>query len=161
MIGEHGDKRFEALVSTRLGYALEACGDRILAKKMYERGKALHEQMGQVYYAMNAIAGLARLAKGMDDAVTAFAHAQTVWETLEGKETDATTETALALRTCYSIFGHQNDGRANDVLATACNQLNRRAATIDNPDQVARFWQLADHRFFRDAARAADATGTG
>ena len=152
LIEGHGDKRFEALVSTRLGYALEACGDRILAGQMYERGKALHEEMGQKYYAMNALAGLARLAEHRDDAGTAFTSAQTVWETLEGKEMDVTTETALTLRTCYSIFGRQNDSRANDILATACNQLNRRAATIDDP---------AQRRAFLAACRSPFLSGCG
>ena len=74
------------------------------------------------------------------------------------KEMDATTETACTLRTCYTIFSDQNDARAREVLEVACNQLNRRAATIDDPEQVARFWQLADHRFFREAARVRDAS---
>jgi DNA-binding SARP family transcriptional activator/tetratricopeptide (TPR) repeat protein len=158
LIEDHGDKRFEALVSTRLGYALEACGDRRLAGKMYRRGKALHEQMGQIHYAMNALAGLARLAERREDGLTAFAHAQTVCETLKGKEMDATTETACTLRTCYTVFRDQNDARAREVLEVACNQLNRRAATIDDPEQVARFWRLADHRFFQEAARVRDAS---
>ena len=153
LIEGHGDLRFEALVSTRLGYALEATGQLDDAGQMYAHGYDLHRQMAQDYYALNALAGSARVANQQDDTVTALTYAKTIWETIADRETDATVETARTLRTCYTIFRQQNDPRWQNVLDAACTQLQRRVDTIDSPAHVTRFWQLADHRFFREEMR--------
>lgn len=153
LIANHGDVRFEAFVRTRLGYVLEASGQLDAAHKQYVQGRTLHDQMSQHYYAMNALAGLARVAMRQGDNATAYAHAQTVWQIIGGKETDATVETARTLRTCYEIFQQQGDPQAAAVLDTAVAQLRRRAATIDDAEHRAQFWQLADHRFFQEAIK--------
>jgi tetratricopeptide (TPR) repeat protein len=151
LIEGHGDLRFEAQVSTRLGYVLAASGQADRARRMYEHGYTLHREMGQHYYALNALAGLARLAELQGDEITAFAHGRTIWETIAGKPTDATIETARTLRTCYSIFRQHGDPQAAEILRTASAQLHRRAGTIAEPEHVEQFWQLADHRFFQEA----------
>lgn len=152
LIENHGDLRFEALVSTRLGYALEALGQPDDARRMYVRGRDLHERMEQRYYAMNALAGSARVADWQGDHATALAHVRTIWGTIAGQEMDATVETARTLRTCYTIFLENNDPRAADVMNMALAQLHRRAETIDEPEHVTQFWQLADHSFFQKVA---------
>ncbi|MCB9157177.1 MAG: AAA family ATPase [Caldilineaceae bacterium] len=160
LVEGHGDLRFEALARTRLGYALAASGQLDEAHKQYEQGCTLHNQMGQHYYALNALAGSAQVAAHQGDHATALAHAQTVWQTIAGQETDATVETARTLRTCYEIFQQHGDPQVDEVLNTACAQLRRRVATIDDPDHVAKFWQLDDHRFFKEVANELiDSTG--
>ena len=72
------------------------------------------------------------------------------------EEADATVETVRTLRTCYSVFRREGDPRADEVLAAACEQLERRASTIDEADHIARFWALADHRFFQEIATEDD-----
>ena len=62
LTSDYGDIRSQALANTRLGYALEAIGELADAYRHYVRGRDLHQQMGQDYYAMNALAGLARIA---------------------------------------------------------------------------------------------------
>ena len=57
----YGDLRLEAIVRTRLGYVLEETGRLNAAEKLYARGHDLHNEMGQRYYAMNALAGCAPL----------------------------------------------------------------------------------------------------
>jgi ATP/maltotriose-dependent transcriptional regulator MalT len=151
LIQGYGDLRFEALVSTRLGYALEAGQAPDDAQPLYERGQLLHEQMGQYHYALNARAGLARLAAQQGHDTAALEHVQNIWDTLRGRSTDATVETARTLRTCYTIFRQHDDPRATEILNTAHAQLRRRAATIDDPWIVTRFWELTDHRFFQEA----------
>ena len=152
LIEGHGDLRFQALSSTRLGYVLESSGQLDAACEQYKRGRKLHAQMGQHYYATNALAGAAQVAMHRGDSATALAHVQTVWQTIGGKETDATVETARTLRTCHEIFQGQGEPHAAEVLDTARTQLRRRASTIDDPDHLAQFWQLADHRFFQEVA---------
>ncbi|HRW09104.1 MAG TPA: BTAD domain-containing putative transcriptional regulator [Caldilineaceae bacterium] len=152
LIANHGDLRFEAFVRTRLGYALEASGQLDAACQQYAQGRTLHDQMSQHYYAMNALAGSARVAMRQGDSAIALALAQTVWQTIGGQETDATVETARTLRTCYEIFQQQGEPQAVEVLDTAVAQLRRRAASIDDPEYLAQFWQLADHRFFQEVA---------
>ncbi len=158
LLEEHRDLRYVALVCTRLGYVLESSGQLDAACQQYEQGRQLHDQMGQHYYAMNALAGLARVAARRGDDATALAHAQTIWQTIGGQETDATVETARTLRTCYDIFRQHGDPQAADVLETASAQLRRRAATIDDPEHLTLFWHLGDHRFFQELAFRVNST---
>ena len=146
---EHGDLRHEALASTRLAYILEADNQVNDAFLRYERGCDLHNQMGQVYYAMNAVAGLARIAflRGNND--TALDHVVAIWKTIGNKEMDATIETARTLRTCYTILDAHNDPCADAVLAMAWAQLQHRVSTIVDPAHMEHFWQIEDHRFFQ------------
>ncbi len=149
LLDGYSDLRFEALANTRLGYVREAMGQLYEAQICYEQGRDLHEQMGQRYYAMNALAGLARIAALQGEDETALDHVTTIWKTISGKEMDATIETAHTLRTCYTIFEAHGDSRADAVLAMALEQLQRRVSTIDDPAHVEQFWQREDHRFFQ------------
>ena len=148
---QHDDQRYRAWANTRLGYVLEALGDLAGAGEHYARGCELHACMGQHFYALNALAGEARLAAQSGDGVAALAHAGTIWETLAGQEPDATVETARTLRTCYTILRADGDPRAPAVVKATFDQLCARSATIDNPEHVERFWQLDDHRLIAQA----------
>ena len=148
---QHDDQRYRAWANTRLGYVLEALGDLAGAGEHYARGCELHACMGQHFYALNALAGTARLAVQGGDGATALSHAGAIWQTLAGQEPDATVETARTLHTCYSILWAAGDPRAPAVLAAAFDQLRARAATIDNPEHVERFWQLDDHHLIAQA----------
>ena len=150
LLDGYGVLRFEALALTRLGYVLEAMNHLTEAGECYERGCELHHQMGQHYLAMNAQAGLARIAALRDNNESALDRAVTIWETIAGKETAATIETVRALRTCYTVFEAHDDPRAMDILTMAHDQLQRRVSTIDNHDHIEQFWQLDDHRFFHE-----------
>ncbi|NJN83264.1 MAG: tetratricopeptide repeat protein [Caldilineaceae bacterium] len=154
LVTTSGDLRYEAFTRTRLGYVYEAIGQHEDAKPMYERGRALHDQMGQHYYALNALAGSARIAELQGDDATAYAHTTTIWETIAGQEMDATIETARTLRTCCTIFLEHDDPRTADVLDMTLAQLRYRASTIDDPEHVEQFWQIDDHRFFHEIADA-------
>jgi ATP/maltotriose-dependent transcriptional regulator MalT len=145
-----GELRFEALVNTRIGYILEACGRSDEAYVLYERSRELQARMGQHYLATNALAGIARIERQRGQHDLALDHAAIVWNAIGGQEADATIETARALGTCYTIFDAYSDPRASAVLAMAWQQLQRRASTIDDPHRVEQFWQLDDHRFFRE-----------
>ncbi len=152
LITGHGDLRFEALVSTRLGYVLEALGRMPEAIERYAHGHALHTQMGQFAYAHNALAGLARIAALQGEATTALSHAQTIWQALDQQPLESTVESTRTLRTCYTIFRSQENAPCAAAVRTrAINQLERRVATIDDPAEVEQFWALEDHRFFRNA----------
>ncbi|MCB0158592.1 MAG: AAA family ATPase, partial [Caldilineaceae bacterium] len=123
-----GDLRLRARACTRLGYVLEATQYPQEALEKYRAGFELHRSMEQHFYAMNARAGLARLAITQGDNDAALAHVTAIWETIGGKEVDATIETAHMLRTCHTIFAEHQDPRADAVLAMAWEQLQRRAA---------------------------------
>ena len=105
--------------------------------------------MEQHYYAMNALAGLARVARQQGDEELSYQRALTVWETMRGQPVDATMETTLTYRTCHEIFVDHQDLRAPIILETAMNQLQARAATIDELEHVKLFWQIPDHRYFQ------------
>ncbi len=149
LLDGYGDLRFEALANTRLGYVLEAMGQLAEGATCYKRGRHLHDQMGQHYYAMNALSGLARIAALQGDHDAAFGLVVTVWETIGGQEMDATIETARTLRTCFAIIRHHGDSRADAVFKMALGQLQQRASTIDDPDHIDQFWRIEDHRFFQ------------
>ncbi len=145
-----GELRFDALVNTRIGYILEAGGRSNEAYVLYGWSRELQVRMGQHYLATNALAGIARIERQRGQHDVALDHAATIWNTIGGQEADATIETARTLGTCYTIFDAHSDPRAAAVLAMAWQQLQRRVSTIDDPDRVEQFWQLDDHRFFRD-----------
>ncbi len=153
---ENGDLRLTALASTRLGYVLEETGQLEGAAKLYACGFDLHHRMEQIYYAMNARAGLARISILQNEKRAALEHVAAIWETIGSKEMDATIETARTLRTCYAIFEALGDSRADAVLAMALEQLQRRVSTIDDPQHVEQFWQIEDHCFFLDVAARGD-----
>lgn len=155
---KHGDLRFEGLVRTRLGYVYEAMGQLADANDMYERGYALHSQMEQHYYALNSLAGSARVARRTGNIAVADDLVETIWQAIEGKSTDATVETAMTLRTCYQVFAENDDPRQYDVVRMAWDQLRRRAESIDASEYRNQFWQLAPHAFFREVAAEADMT---
>lgn len=145
-----GGLRFDALVQTRIGYLLEASGRSDEAYALYEQSRELQARMGQHYLATNALAGLARIERQHGQHDIALDYAATIWHTIGGQDVDATIETARTLRTCYTIFDAHNDPRADAVAAMAMNQLRRRASSIDEPADVERFWQIEDHRFFKE-----------
>ncbi len=153
---EIGNLRLKALACTRLGYVLESTGRLGEAFEKYDAGCDLHHRMEQHYYAMNARAGLARIAASQGDNDTALDHVAIIWKTIGGKEMDATIETARTLRTCYTIFHAHGDPRADEVLAMALEQLHRRVSSIDDPAHVEHFWQIEDHRFFLEVAARGD-----
>lgn len=152
LLEEHGDLRFEALVNTRLGYVEEAMGRLENACNRYARGYALHRQMGQDFYALNSLAGTARLDRLRGDCAAALSHVRSIWEAVGSSSTDATTETAMTLRTCYTVLAEHDDPHTEEVLRYAWAQLSRRAGTIDEPEHLAQFWALADHEFFHKLA---------
>ena len=145
-----GDLRLKARASIRLGYALEADGLQKDPREQYESGCDLHHRMEQHYYAMNARAGMARIAALQGDYDAALDHVVTIWKTIGNKEMDATIETTRTLRTCYTIFDAHRDSRADAVLTMARAQLKRRVLTISDPAHVDQFWQLEDHRYFHN-----------
>ncbi|MFN2202803.1 MAG: hypothetical protein ACK2UO_16515, partial [Caldilineaceae bacterium] len=143
-----GDIRQEALDSVRLGYLEESRQRWPEAARAYKRGFEGHALMEQHNYAMNGLAGLARVAREQGDEELSYQHAVTVWETLRGQPVDATIETTRTYRTCYEIFVDHRDPRAAVVLKAAVNQLQARATTIDELEHVKLFWQVPDHRYF-------------
>ncbi len=152
LVHGHGDLRFEALICTRLGYVYEVTDQLENASNGYRRGYDLHNQMEQYYYAMNALAGSARVAQRLGANAVALDRVETIWRSIEGQSIDATVETAMTLRTCYCVFDMSSDPRKDDVLRMAWAQLCRRADSVDDGEYLERYWQLAPHAFFRRLA---------
>ncbi len=155
LVEAHGDLRFEALVRTRLGYVYEALGQLEDARDSYKRGNELHSQMEQHYYALNALAGSARVALLSGNPTVALDQVETIWKSIEDKSISATVETAMTLRTCYSVFVDSDDPRQEDVFDMAWSQLTLRADSINEPEFRAKFWSLTPHKFFREVAAEA------
>ncbi len=155
LVEGHGDLRFEALVRTRLGYVYEETGELAEACESYRRGYELHSQMQQNYYALNALAGSARVASRRGNSKVTQDHVETIWRSIQGKSIDASVETAMTLRTCYCVFTEQNDARQDKVLSMARAQLRNRSDNIDTVEHQEHFWQLAPHSFFRDGVTQA------
>lgn len=148
MVQGHGDTRFEAHACTRLGYALEAQQQVAAAEAHYHTALALHQQMEQHNYALNAAAGLARIARQRGQATEAVAQAQKICQQLDEATLNATIETMRIYRTCYEILVECDPTLAIRIANMAQRQLDRRAATIADPTQHGLFWQIPDHQFF-------------
>ena len=159
LIEGHGDLRFEALVSTRLGYALEASHQLDDARRMYERGCTLHRADG---------AGLLRPERtGRNGAPGERGKATTPqpWPMprRSGMPSTASAQTQpsklrapCAPATRFSA-NRTIPGRRLFSTPPAPN-FCARAETIDDPEHRGQFWQLADHRFFQEADAQANLT---
>jgi hypothetical protein len=79
---------------------------------------------------METLAGLARVALAQDDLSQAQAHVQEILNHLEEGTLDGTYEPFRVYLTCYRVLETDGDPRAGEILATAYDLLQERAAKI-------------------------------
>ncbi len=108
------------------------------ATEAYRQALAIRREMGQQSLAMEIIAGLARVALMRDDLVQAQAHVDDILCYLDEGALKSVLDGALAPflvhLTCYRVLNANQHPRAKEILETAYQRLQARAAKISHPE---------------------------
>lgn len=113
-----------------LGHTLAAEGKLAEAHQAYTTSLAVWYEVGQSNRAMEAHAGLARVALLQDDHATARAHVEPILAYLDQHALAGTDEPFRIYLTCYQVLQAGHDPRAGQILRTACARLRERADHI-------------------------------
>jgi hypothetical protein len=116
--------------------------------------------MEQFNRSLNPLAGLARIAVDRGETAQAIQIAEQIWTHLQSHTLDRTIEGCRVYLTCYRILKAADDPRADWVLQTVWDQLQRRAATLDDPEWRRRFWQVSEHAAVRTAVTERKSSGS-
>jgi len=143
---EIGARPTQAYTLTFLGHILVGLGDLDGASAAYRRAIALRRELGQLHWALDALAGLTRVALMQANWPQARAAVEEILDYLEANAsstgpgygpagTDSLGEVYL---TCYRVLqvsGMSGDPRARAVLRSASHWLQERAAKIGDEKQ--------------------------
>ncbi|MFC2046168.1 tetratricopeptide repeat protein, partial [Chloroflexota bacterium] len=131
MAQETGERRTEGAMWMKLGHALAGLGLLDEAAKAYWESVTLRRETGWPILALEPLAGLARVALAQGDEAQAQALVEEILEHLEsGGALDGIISPFQVFLTCYCVLEAGGDSRALEILATAHDQLQERAAKI-------------------------------
>ncbi len=146
-----GDSRHLATAHTLIGHALVGLEEYSVAAEHYQQAKELALALEQYNRHLEPMAGLADVALQRSEPAEALAIVEAILEHVETNTLDRTEEGLQVYRTCYRVLRANRDSRAQSILATMYDQLQARAATIDDPEQRRLFWEaMPGHREIRE-----------
>jgi DNA-binding SARP family transcriptional activator/Tfp pilus assembly protein PilF len=117
---------------TYLGHALTGLGHLTEATDAYQRALDLRRELGQHNLTMEPLAGLARIYLAQGDLAQAQKYVVEILNHLKTATLDGTDDPIRVYLTCYHVLRAGQDPRALDVLTTAYNFLQERAAKTSN-----------------------------
>jgi predicted ATPase/class 3 adenylate cyclase len=139
------DQQARALIP--LGGALLGLRRPAAAAAAYQQALRLRRELGQHNLAMEALAGLARVALVGDELAQAGAHVAEILGYLATNTLDGTDEPFRVHMTCYEVLHASHDPRAEMLLRTIHALLRERAAKISDPELRRSFLEnVAAHR---------------
>ena len=136
----------------KLGHAQLGLGHLSEAAEAYQQALNIERRLEQFTLAMEALAGLARVALAQQDLSQAQAHVREVLAYLESNTLEGAWEPFRVYLTCYQVLQAGQDPHAHALLETAYDLLQARAAKIN--DGAARRSFLENVSFHRDIVRA-------
>ncbi len=126
-----GDRRGEAYALTGLGDCLAELGQWAEAAAACQQAVRLRQELHQPHLEMESRACSARAALGQGDLAQAQNHVAAILAYLDaGNSLDGTDEPLRIYLTCYQVLQAHQDGRAEEVLETAHQALQERAARL-------------------------------
>jgi tetratricopeptide (TPR) repeat protein len=139
---EMGERSRQAEALCNLGHARMGLRQLPGAAEAYGQALALRLELEQTNYAMEAVAGLARVALACDDAVEALDYAEQILHHIEttGPAPDSecsfegADEPLRIYLTCYRVLRTNDDARAEEVLEQAHHLLQDLAAKIGDEE---------------------------
>jgi tetratricopeptide (TPR) repeat protein len=134
-----GSPEIRASALTHLGHAQVALSFLPEAAESYRQALTLRQEMGQLHFALEILAGLSRTSLAQGDLAQAQAFAAELLPQLEIEHLYGAREPFRAYLTCYLVLQAGHDSRAEDVLATAYRLLQERAAEIVD-ERLQRFY---------------------
>jgi len=123
-----GVRSCEGYALTRMGYASEGSGNLEEAEAAYRDALALRQELNQLNRAMEVRAGLVRVSLAQGNLIQAQVQVEEILNHLEDQTLDGTVEPLRVYLTCYHALRANQDPRAEDILETAYNLLQSRAA---------------------------------
>jgi adenylate cyclase len=144
---ELGFREFEAYAVTYLAHALAALGNLTEAVDAYRRSLTLRLEMGQPHMATEPLAGLARVCLIQENPSGALAWIEEILTHLESHTLEGTEEPIRVYLTCYRVLAANQDSRASELLNTAYNLLQERAAKMNDEEMRLSYLEnVAAHR---------------
>lgn len=140
-----GDLRYRATALTYQGYALYCLGNLDAAASTFHQAHNLHQEMAQFNRSMGSLSGLARISIDQGDTEQAQKLVDQICTHLQTHPLDRTIEGCRVYLATYRVLRALNDPRAGMILHTVWDQLQRRAASIDDPVWLRHFWQVTEH----------------
>jgi tetratricopeptide (TPR) repeat protein len=117
-----------------LGHALAGLGDWAGASAAYQQALSRYHQSGFRNPPTEALAGLASLELAVGQSAQALEHVEKILDHLRAHTLDGTYEPfRIYWTSCWVLKAH-DDGRAPELLRTACRLLQERAAGIEDDD---------------------------
>lgn len=147
----------EGSASTRLGYALAGLGRMEEAAGAYRNALAIWRESGPPSFAMEALAGLARISLAQHDLDQALAQVEEILSYLEDNTLSDVDDAMHIYLTCYEVLKAVQDPRALDVFSTAYGLLQKQAAKISDETMRRSFLEnVPTHRQIMEAVQAGE-----
>jgi predicted ATPase len=125
------DVNAEAWALTYLGHGLIDTGESEPASEAYQAALTIRDDLSQPALASEPRAGLARIALLRGDVSLASGYVETILGYLSsGGRLDSADQPLRVYHVCYLVLKAVQDPRAAEVLETACDLLNARAASM-------------------------------
>ena len=146
-----GYTRQEARILTWRGHVLIALGRLAEAATSFQQALVHHQQMQQLNYSMEPLAGLAEVAQLEGNHAEALGLVETIIRHLNEHTLDRTEDTLRVYLACFDVLHTNQDPRAQNLLELAHEQLQARVASIDSEERRQKFWDAPSHRKVMDA----------
>jgi tetratricopeptide (TPR) repeat protein len=132
---------------TILGHAVADLKKWTEAADAYRRALDLYRELGLRHRATEPLAGLACISLAQGDLAQALGYVEEILDYLGLATLDGTDEPIRVYLTCYRVLHANQDPRAPDLLMTAYNLLQERAAKITDENLRRSFLEnLVAHR---------------
>lgn len=142
-----GYRENESKILSKVGRAALTLGRLEEAAAAYEGALAIRTELQQPTQQMEARAGLADVALAQGDPARALSQVEPILAYLESGSLEGVLDPFAIYLTVYETLRANNDERATQVLATAHEQLQQRAAQIgDEAMRRAYLEKVASHR---------------
>jgi tetratricopeptide (TPR) repeat protein len=154
---ELGDRSTQADIWNTLGLAQAALGHFAEAEELHQQALTLRRELGLGHLVLDTLAGLAHLHLVQGNLAGAQAHVEEILGYLDAGQTlEGTAEPFRIYLTCYRVLKANKDPRAPDVLLSAHNALQERAAKISDEELRRSYLEnVAAHREIQSEWQAA------
>ena len=139
------DPRVGGDAFTRWGRVLVSQGRLAEAAELFQQALADFRQMEQDNHTMMPLAGLAEVALRQGELAQALSWVEPILTHLQTHQLDRTDEELYVYLVCYHVLRAAKDACAADLLQRAFEQLQARAATLENDRQQQLFWSVPCH----------------
>lgn len=133
-------RRLQERALMTLGQALVEVGELAEAIEAYQKAITLMRGSGKHHWAMEPLAGLARISLAQGDLNQALSQVDEILAFIEtkpvstGHALDGTVEPFRIYQTCYQVLKANEDSRADAILTDAYNLLQTRAINISDEE---------------------------